>query len=86
LGIALLTQFELLLELLAELPSAALGKEGILSEQFRTRLIRVGGLTVAAHPHIASGDALDGAALVVKDFCSAKAGVDLDPGLFGAFA
>ncbi len=86
LGIALLAQFELLLDLLAELPSAALREEGVFGEQFRTRLIRVRGLAVTANPHIASGDTLDGAALVVEDFCSTKAGVDLDPGLFGAFA
>src|ERR1700747_1801273 len=86
LRIALLAQFELLLELLAELPSAALRKEGVFGEQFRTRLIHVGGLTVAAHPHIASSDALHGAVLVVEDLGSAESGVDLDPGLFGAFA
>src|SRR5215472_18294062 len=86
LGVAPATQIEFFFELFAELPPAALGEEGVLGKQFRARLIGIGGLAIAAHPHIAGGDAPDGAALVVQHFRPAKSGIDLDPHLFGTLA
>jgi hypothetical protein len=86
LGVAPATQIEFFFELFAELPPAALGKEGVLGKQLRARLIGIGGLAIAAHPHVAGSDALNGAALVIEHFRPAKAGKDLDPHLFGTLA
>ncbi len=76
LRIGAIAQLEFLLQLLAEMAAAALGEEGVLAEQLHARLVRLGGLAVAADAHVAGGDAFYRTILVVEHLGAGEAGVD----------
>ena len=72
--------------MLAELPAAALGKQGVFGAQFHSGLVG-GTLAAILEPsHVARGHAGDRTVVVVEDFAAGKAGVDFDSERFGLCA
>ena len=73
LRIGAVAQLEALLQLLAEMAAAALGKKRVFGVQFHAALECVGGLAVLADAHVAGGHALDAAVVVIEHFGGGEA-------------
>src|SRR5262249_34157003 len=76
-----LLQTELGDDLLCQRPARALGDDRVFAEELHAAGEAVRGLAVSADPHVAGGNTLDGATLVVKHLGGGKAGEDLHPEL-----
>ena len=76
-------QIEALLQALGERAPATLGEDGLPGVQFHARRVAVGVLAVLADAHVAGGDALDRAVLVVQHLGRGEARIDLDAQLLG---
>ena len=73
-----LVQAELADQFLAQVAAAALGEEGVFRVQLHAGGVAVLLFPVGADAHVAGGDALDAAVLVVEHFGGGKARVDLN--------
>ena len=70
-------------ELAGQRTAAAFGEEGVAPVQLHAGLMVVLGLAIPVEAHIAGGDALDAAILVIEDFSRSKARIDFGAELFG---
>ena len=66
--------------------AAALGKHRVLGVQFHALLVLLGGLSVAAHAHVAGGHAAHAAVGVEQHFGAGKPGVDFNAKFIGLAA
>jgi len=84
-GLRILASIELVLadQLLAQMTTRAFGKEGVFGMQFHTELKCRSRLTMTIHAHVAGGNTLDRAVVVIQDFGGRKAGEDFDAERFG---
>ena len=78
-----LAQLEALHQPLGQRAPATLGEDGLLGVQLHARRVVVGMLAVLADAHVAGGDALDRAVLVVQHLGRGEARIDLDAQLLG---
>jgi hypothetical protein len=79
-------QVELVHQLLAQMAARAFGKQGVLRMQFHAELEGIGGLAFTVHAHVAGGNALDRAVVVVQDLCRRKAREDFHAQRFSLLA
>ncbi len=78
-------QVEFLFQLLAEVPAAAFGEQGVFGVQLHARLMVRAGGAVAVQAHVAGGDALDRAVVVEQNLGGGETGVDFRAHGLGLF-
>ncbi len=70
-------EIEFLFQRLGQMPPAAFGEQGVLGVQFHARLVVGAGGAVAVEAHVARGDALHRAVVVVQHLGGGETGIDL---------
>lgn len=71
------SQFEVSLDLLSEVPSTTLTKDGLLGPQLHASHVHVTSLTLLGDAHVASDDSIDGSILVIEHISACESWVDV---------